>query len=305
MVLESISAKLIADLISTSVKKLLDLLKRKPTNDKQNVGVVASRFIQLFEKHGVHRNQIPQFFGYGLELPDFADHEKLLAKLTPTTLQAACELFAVRLKWLLGVDDIIYETHDFYKQPEAYAEFIAQLTTDNEHRILAKLVLSSDSSREEDALLVLEEEIDFMNNESGFRYHLCDGWVNKYWKCKPCLTACIAMTLKQNVHIRGWKTSSKIEAFCQGKGFINDLYELPPAFEYDWLLRRSIKDWHPDNWIYDPVDFLEGIDAEINNFGKTSAIREWLKYFDKGYMETGYPRENARAKFALELEKYQ
>lgn len=286
-----------------NAKKFLDAVKKTPTDDNKNV--VARRFIQLFEKHGVHYNQIPQFFGYGLELSDFLDHEKLLAKLTPTTLQAACELFAVRLEWLLGVDDIIYEVHDFYKQPESYAEFLAQLITYNEHRVLAKLVLSSDSSWKEDALLVLEERIDFMNNESGVRYHLCGGWLIKYWKCKPCLTACIAMTLKQNIPMREWKTSSKIEPFCQGNGFIKDLYELPPKFEYDWLFRRSIKHWHPDNWIYDPVAFLDGIDAEKDNFGKTSAIREWLKYFDKGYMETGYHRENIREKFALELEKYQ
>lgn len=277
-------------------KKFLDSFKK--TSDKQNIEI-TSRFIQIFEKHGVHRNQIPRFFGNGLTLSDVVDNEKLLAKLTPEILQATCELFAVRLEWLEGVDDIIYKTHDFYKQPEVYAEFLAQLTAYNEHRISAKLVLSSDSSREEDALLILEEQIDFINNESGARYHLCGGWVSKYWKCKPCLTACIAMTLKQNVYMRGWKTSSKIETFCQGKGFISDLYELPPAFEYDWLFRRSIKDWHPDNWIYDPVAFLEGIDE--GSFGKTSAIKEWLYYFDKGYMETGYTQENAREKFVAEL----
>ncbi len=85
-------------------KKFWDSFKNTPPTDKQNTEI-TNRFIQLFEKHGVHRNQIPQFFDYGLTLVDVVDHEKLLAKLTPITLQAACDLFAVRLEWLLGVDD--------------------------------------------------------------------------------------------------------------------------------------------------------------------------------------------------------
>jgi hypothetical protein len=50
---------------------------------------------------------------------------------------------------------------------------------------------------------------------------------------------------------------------------------------------------------------LDGVDEEDNNFGITSALERWLYYFDKGYMETGYHRENARAEFAAELDKYQ
>lgn len=68
---------------------------------------VASRFVKLFEKHGVHRNQIPRFFDHGLTLADAADDEKLLIKLTPETLHAAAELFTVRLEWLEGVDNKI------------------------------------------------------------------------------------------------------------------------------------------------------------------------------------------------------
>src|SRR3569832_1171803 len=36
-------------------------------NDKP-VETVASRFVRLFENLGVHRNQIPRFFGHSLEL---------------------------------------------------------------------------------------------------------------------------------------------------------------------------------------------------------------------------------------------
>jgi hypothetical protein len=227
---------------------LWDRFKKHFATEKQasEVDSVASRFIRLFEKHGVHQNQIPRFFGHGLTLADVADHEKLLSKLTHEILQSACELFAVRLAWLEGVDEKIYETHDFYKRPEDYAEFLAQLIADGKHRTIPKLVLSTDPSRGEDALLVLEEQIDIIENEPVIRYHLCSNWDSKYWKARADLTACIAMTLKQHVYIKGRRMRSKIQTFCAGEGFITDLYDLPLAFERDRLFRRLYQTWHPD-----------------------------------------------------------
>jgi hypothetical protein len=234
-----------------------------------------------------------------------ADHEKLLSKLTHEILQSACELFAVRLAWLEGVDKKIYETHNFYERPEDYAGFLAQLISEDELRVIARLVLSTDPSREEDSLLVLEEQIGYIGGEPVIRYHLCSNWNSNYWKSRADLTACIAMTLKQHVYIKEWRTRSKIQAFCAGEGFMTDLYHLPFAFERGWLFRRRYKKWHPDHWLYDPKSYLDGVDEEDNNFGITSALERWLYYFDKGYLETGYHRENARAEFAAKLDKYQ
>jgi hypothetical protein len=271
-------------------------------NKVKEVESIASRFIRLFEKHGVHRNQIPRFFGHGLTLADVANDEKLLEKLTHEMLQTACDLFAVRPEWLEGVDDQIYETHDFYEHPEDYAEFLTELAAQENHRIIAKLVLSTIPHREQDAILVLEEQIGEIGNGLVYRYHLCGGWVNKYWKSRADLTACIAITLKQGVYIKPKRTPSSIEAFSEGEGFVADLYDLPYAFERDWLFRRCYKEWHPDQWLYDPESYLDGVDE--GDFGKASALDRWLYYYDKGYLETGYYRQNARAEFAAFLAKY-
>ncbi len=88
------------------------------------------------DKHGVHRNQIPRFFGHGLELDDINNKGKLSSKLTHETLQAACDMFAVRLEWLEGVDDQLYDIHDFYKHPDEYGNFLSQFNTDEEGHIL-------------------------------------------------------------------------------------------------------------------------------------------------------------------------
>lgn len=135
-------------------------------------------------------------------------------------------------------------------------------------------MLSTDPYCREDALLILEETIAENGNESVKRYHFCSNWFSKYWKSRACLTACIAMTVKHPIFLKGQKTPANIERFCAGEGFIADLDGLPFAFERNWLFRKRFKVWHPD---------------------------DWLDYFDQGYMETGYHRENAKAEFAAAL----
>ena len=132
-----------------------------------------------------------------------------------------------------GVDQQIYETHDFYIHPEEYGDFLAQLVADNQHRTIATLVLSTDPAWKQDAILVLKEHLDDLDHEHATRYHLCSGWVNKYWKSRADLTACIAMTLKQPVYIKEYRTTSKIANFGEGTEFLSDLYQLPFAFERD------------------------------------------------------------------------
>lgn len=287
------------------LKKCWDYLKEYFASKKQpaEVDSVASRFIRLFEKHGVHRNQIPRFFGHGLSLADVDDNKILLTKLSPEILQAACELFAVRLEWLEGVDKQIYETHDFYKCPEAYAEFIGQLINGRDYQIFASLVLSTDPYSQEDALLILEESIGKNGNEQVMRYHLCSNWFSKYWKSRADLTACIAMTAKHPVVMKGTKTPANIETFCAGEEFIADLVNLPYTFERDWLLRKRYKPWYPDDWLFNPQDYLDGVDEGL--FGKISALECWLYHFDKGNLQTRIPRASNRPAFAAMLQKYQ
>ncbi|MFK5950093.1 MAG: hypothetical protein QM500_15120 [Methylococcales bacterium] len=263
---------------------------------------VSSRFVQLFEEHNIHRNQIPRFFGNGLTLADIETNTKLLPKLTPELLQAAADLFAIRIEWLEGVDEQVYPIHHFYKHPEWYAEFLHQLGSAEENRVIVKLVCSTDSNYEQYAVLVLEETFDYLGNEPIVRYHLCGDWVNKYWKSRADLTACIAITLKQVGFIKGFKTPARIDQFAEGHGFVSELYSLPYAFKRDWLFRKRFEIWNPESWTEDPIAFLDGIDE--GDFGKASALERWLYYFDKGLMDTGSYQDNASFEFIDELKKY-
>jgi hypothetical protein len=276
---------------------------RNAHSRKQSPESIASRFVLLFEKHGIHRNQIPRFFGHDLTLADVAQDDKLLNKLTPEILTAAAELFAVRLEWLECVDNQIYKTHDFYKQPEAYRTFLTNLVADSNQLILAELVWSTDIRCQEDVLLILKEPFAEHGNESVYRYHLCSHWYSKYWKSRADLAACIAMTEnQQGVFLRGKKTSGDMTDFCQGQRFIADLAELPYAYRRDWLFRKRHQPWEPDQWLYDPDAYLDGVDE--GDFGKAAALSNWLAHYERGYMQTGHPRKSARAEFMAALEKY-
>lgn len=287
------------------VERIVNYLRyvfRKPVEHKEPLATIASRFVLLFEKHGIHRNQIPRFFDHGLTLADVAKDDKLLSKLTPEILNTAAELFAIRLEWLEGVDGQIYKTHDFYKRPEDYQEFLAKLVGDGKHLIFAELVWSTARQCQEDAVLILEEPIAEHGNESVVRYYLCSNWYSKYWKSRADLAACIAMTEnQQHVFLKGNKTPADITDFCQGKRFIAD-YELPCVYQRDGLLRKRYQPWEPDQWLYNPDAYLEGVDE--GDFGKAAALSNWLGHFERGFMQTRHPRQSAKAEFMAALEKY-
>ena len=59
---------------------LLERFKRY-SSAKIEPDTVASRFVLLFEKHGIHRNQIPRFFDHGLTLADVVDQVALVDML--------------------------------------------------------------------------------------------------------------------------------------------------------------------------------------------------------------------------------
>jgi len=279
-------------------------LDKKVFGSKQPVAEqssVSSRFVDLFEIHGVHRNQIPRFFGNGLTFTDVETNTKLLPKLTLELLQAAADLFAIRIEWLEGVDEQVYPIHHFYKHPEWYAEFLHKIVSSGEDRVLVRLVCSTAPDYEQDAVLVIEETFSYLGNEPVVRYHLCGDWVNKYWKSRADLAACIAITVKQIGFIRGFKTSARVDQFAEGHGFVSELYSLPYAFKRDWLFRKRFEIWNPETWTEDPVAFLNGVDE--GDFGKSSALERWLSYFDKGVMDTGYNTESTQSEFKILLAK--
>ncbi|BFM21485.1 hypothetical protein R50076_25340 [Gilvimarinus japonicus] len=163
--------------------------------------------------HGVSRNQIPPFFDNSLTLAAVQDDAKLLELLNTERLEAAAQLFDVRLDWLEGAADEIYKDKgDFYKNPESFAEVVDELLARSDD--IYGLLLVGDINRKGkdtacDAFLVIAEAVGYLGDKTIYRYHVCDAWVFSYWKCRAYLTACIAIAWKKGLYIHGKYVSAK------------------------------------------------------------------------------------------------
>ncbi|MFA6071748.1 MAG: hypothetical protein WC810_24490 [Janthinobacterium sp.] len=274
--------------IAEKLKKYIPFLK--PATKQESV---AARFIRLFETHGVHRNQIPRFFGHGLTLNDLKSEDSLFPNLNEKMLDDACQLFAVRREWLDGADEIAHTNHDFYKHPEEFQTFITELKMANpEGHLQGELFSPEKPDVKSQAIIVLNEIVGWIGNEPIYRYHLCNNWSYSYWKARAYLTACIAIALKHDVHIMGTSgAKKKIDLLAQG--------DILLASEEKGIPSIYGPKWYPEDMALVPEVYLKGIDPEIENFGVRAGLSLWLELEEQGLMKTGLGKE-ARTLFEQE-----
>jgi hypothetical protein len=120
----------------------------------------------LFESHGVHRNQIPEFFDHGLEISSCASDEKLLEKITPEIIHDAVVLFGVNKDWLEGSSKEIYDIPDFNKYPEKFEQYLIELLKHTSKDKLCAYALTSNNKLMKDdgnSLFVIAESIGEIN----------------------------------------------------------------------------------------------------------------------------------------------
>lgn len=241
---------------------------------------VASRFVQLFESHGVHRNQLPRFFDHGLTLAQVKDDDTLLLTLTEEMLTDAAEMFAVRREWLDGASDKIYELNHFYKQPQRFAQFVNAIEKRTSHMSGQLFVEESrKKSGFTDSLLVLEEGIGFVGDEIIYRFHLCDFRSFSYWKTRAYLTACIAYAWENDFYIHGGNMETKkISPLLEGEAFID-------VSEFGGGISHQGQSWDPEYMALDPEVYLRGIDE--GHTGKVLALEKWLELETEGWMRCG------------------
>jgi len=258
---------------------------------------IASRFIQLFEVHGVYRNQIPRYFGHNIELPDIHNEELLLLKLTDETLTAACTHFAVRREWLDGAETQAHPCHHFYKEPEQFADFIENLKRTNpDGQYRGVVVAPAKEHTRSEALFILQEMVGSIGDKAVYRYHLCDTWPLSYWKARTYLAACVAIAWKAKVFVHGTFTNEKkIKSISDGQTLL--------GWNGAGIWHFGSRQWDPEDMALRPEIFLRGLDPEQNNFGIHSGLSLWLELDKQGLMNTGLDK-NPRPLFIEELAKY-
>lgn len=90
------------------------------------LNIVAQRFVQVFNDHGVQSSQIPRLMPQ-IKLDDLQSEVSVLAILTTELLDHTAKFFGISLKWLEGASDKIYEYQACYKQPEVFFELFSAI----------------------------------------------------------------------------------------------------------------------------------------------------------------------------------
>lgn len=278
-------------------EKLSKWYRSRKTRTVPPVESVATRFVRLLENHGVHRNQIPRFIGYGLTLKDVEDDATLLAKLNEEILEAVCTRFAIRREWLDGAETQVHPCHDFYKHPHEFLRFVEDLKEKNpDGDMQGVLIAPNERDWHAPALLILEETMGYVGEKPILRYHLCNNWTLTYWKARAYLTACIAIAWKRHIYIHGISMPNEmIEQLASGETLL-DWQD-----EGIWTLGHMT--WYPEDMTLRPEAFLEGIDPEKDNFGIKSGLKLWLDLDEQGFMDSGFGA-SARQLFQEALAKY-
>ncbi|MDB6095551.1 MAG: hypothetical protein JWM32_3113 [Verrucomicrobia bacterium] len=156
----------------------------KSTSASSSTEIVARRFVQIFEVHGVTVPQIPRFLS-DVTLASLQSTEKLLAVLTPSLLEETAKLFGIQRVWLEGASDRIYDTHTCYKQSERLFEQLRRLPFQRgeyQLRVLTSVrELDFQSSLHQPLALVLVEKLREVDDREALwpieRYHIYgDSW---------------------------------------------------------------------------------------------------------------------------------
>lgn len=236
---------------------------------------VTSRFVALFEMHGVHKNQIPSFFRNGITLADIANEEKLLDKLTDTVIDAASSLFGTRKEWLLCVDDNLFDTQHFYKQLEKAKAFVNSLAAEHEW-VRATLMLDANHGIGTSDVLVFHVPIGEVDGLVIYRNIVIDEYSHRYWKSMAYLVAVVAMADKAGIYVDGYLVELK-----HYTGLVNR----EVTFNKSMVPSGSVY-FNPEDLANDPNFYTQWIDPESNNFGMKSALALFLKFANDGYMAT-------------------
>jgi hypothetical protein len=189
---------------SFNVNKLWQSFARKSKSNQVNI--VAQRFLQIFNDHGVLTTQIPRLLS-AIKLDDLKSEDALLAMLTHDVLDQIAHLFGIRVEWLEGVDDEIYEYLACYKRPEIILEHLAQIVGGVDVGLSFPLRVFSttkklDCNDDSQQLLapVLVEKIADLGEERIYRYHIYRDEFNwGYFPTRIELKA-IARIVDKNLH---------------------------------------------------------------------------------------------------------
>jgi hypothetical protein len=177
-----------------NVRALLRRLSSRTLSAKTII--VAKRFIQLFEWHGLQITQIQRLFP-DITLDKLESPECLIACLTSQRLDEAAELFGVRRSWLDGVDDQIYEYRCCYRAPGQLFQLLKRIGETDDFEVPVRAVcvnrkLNFLSADYQPLVLVLVQPVRLVDDIEIERYYVYTELLD--WSHARCRIQIKAMT---------------------------------------------------------------------------------------------------------------
>lgn len=141
----------------------------------------AQRVLDVFVAHGVAQTQISRLLPEQFAIPmmDFASADKLSEHLTPALLDWVAEYFALNRSWLDCRPVDPHQTINCYKHPADFAAWLTERRTGEPFQfrlfVLKPSAKPIGPSSNENILIVLEECITYLDDQSICRYFIFDG----------------------------------------------------------------------------------------------------------------------------------
>lgn len=277
------------------LERIFKLRKKKYVTTQPNL--ISTRIVNIFEAHGVHRNQIPRVIESGLTLYDVRTDEHLLRKLNYEIIQKTSDILGIKRNWLVGASESIYPTYDFYKDPYSFCQFVENKKKMNPDGINGLLLSPNKKDNANAALLIIQETIGCIDGDPYYRYYLCNNWDFSYWKSRAYLTACISICWRNGIYIRGKSVQNElINSLAYGCNPLN--------FGSDGIYSIRGQPWYAEDMASSPDAFLNDLDPEQEKYGIKSGLTLWLELHNKGLMNYGIEDKKARNRFIEELNKH-
>ncbi len=258
--------------------------------DKAGVDIVAKRFLQAFQAHGIELSQIQRFLP-NITLDCLQSEGKLLAALNHDVLFRTSELFGIRLAWLEGVDDQIYEHLGCYKRPQVILDDLNRLPRDQDGEIefplrviTTQMNLDYRGGCDQMLVPVVVEKTAELGEIDVCRYRIyMDGFTWDYWPTRMELKAIARIVFKQlHMPVPLFRASAKeVEALVAGRmfpgAFVHGCQLTNPSLE-DFALWRSEsqqskeEDELPEVLLYIEEHQLENFKFDISNDSEAGSL---------------------------------
>lgn len=206
----------------------------------------AQRVLDVFAAHGVAQTQISRLLPMQFVIPmtAFASADKLTEHLTPAFLDWVADYFALSRSWLDGIPGDPHQKICCYKHPADFAAWLAERRTEEPFQfrlfVLKPSAKPINPNSNENIVIVLEECISYLDDQSVCRYFIFDGNgpLNHYPVIRSLMGLC-AVADRTRCLVKGRVIDEKI---CAA---IEDGHLLIPLG-----LSKARNSWEPDGMLF-------------------------------------------------------